>query len=558
MPSSTEIPLERPPHAASTQQAKAPRREAVVQNRPTLDSLPCARRRAGWWLPAIDLVSSSAALAIVTLTLSSHLFPALPVAPLLLVVVNGALGAYGAHPFGGGLGSEDAMTWPVIRLLMAALFAWSASLLTPLDVGTQLALWATFAILDTAGRAISTPLLLRRLDRVERWVLVGDESIAERLRAYEPLRAYASVVWTVPPSDDRSEPVDRVAALEVVDHYRADRVVIASQTADDESLLDLVRTFKSIGVRVSMLPRPLDLLEAPAATPSRVGGVPLIEVKILAARGAVPHLGSDRRRNRKLRVSVVMPAMDEEKNIGLVLNQLPDGLHEVILVDGNSHDRTVDVARQAYPGIRVLTQSGRGKGDALRTGFAAVTGNLIVMIDADGSADPAEIPRFVEALEAGADFAKGSRFLEGGGSADITMMRRLGNTVLGGVANLLHGTHYTDLCYGYNAFWVRCLPFISLDVPGFEVETLITLRVTVAGMKITEVPSYEADRRFGQSNLNTFRDGFRVLGVILREARRRRAIHGEWQPATGSQEAWEAKKATVAYPAMPHALRRDA
>ncbi len=111
---------------------------------------------------------------------------------------------------------------------------------------------------------------------------------------------------------------------------------------------------------------------------------------------------------------------------------------------------------------------------------------------------PSEIPRFVEALEAGADFAKGSRYLEGGGSADITVLRKLGNSVLSGTANLLHGTHFTDLCYGYNAFWARCLPFISLDVPGFEVETLINLRIASAGMKITEVPSYEADRISGR------------------------------------------------------------
>ena len=170
-----------------------------------------------------------------------------------------------------------------------------------------------------------------------------------------------------------------------------------------------------------------------------------------------------------------------------------------------------------------------------------MTGNLVVMLDADGSADPAEIPSFVEALEAGADFAKGSRFLPGGGSADITRLRSLGNTFLSGTANLLHGTHFTDLCYGYNAFWARCLPFISLDVPGFEVETLINLRIAGAGMKITEVPSYEADRISGQSNLNTFRDGFRVLGTILGEARRRRSIRHDRLPA--ESKAQEAKTA---------------
>ena len=510
-----------------------------------LGSLPRANRGLGWWLaPAVDLISSSVALVGVALVAGVGVFPALPVAPLLLIVLYGVLGVYGTNASKNGLGAEDGMAWPVIRLLMAAVFAWSASLLTPLDGAAQLALLATFAVLDTAGRSLTTPLL-GRLDTTERWVLVGDETTADRLKAFAPLRAYATVVCTVAPFEDRSNPADRVAALEIVDRYRADRVVIGSQHADDESLLDLVRAFKSIGVPVSLLPRPLDLLEAPAATPSQVGGVPLIEVEALAARDAVPYAGPDRRSTRKTKVSVVVPAMNEEQNIGHVLRELPEGLHEVILVDGNSQDETIAAARQAYPEIRVLSQSGRGKGDAFRTGFAAVTGNLVVMLDADGSAVPSEIPRFIEALEAGADFAKGSRYLEGGGSADITILRKLGNSVLSGTANLLHGTHFTDLCYGYNAFWARCLPFISLDVPGFEVETLINLRIASAGMKITEVPSYEADRISGQSNLKTFRDGFRVLATIIGESRRRRSIQRGHHPIDRSQEVPQAETAAA-------------
>jgi hypothetical protein len=539
MQSSTDLSLDSTFPAAAES-----RRGALVQDRPTLGSLPRARRGLGWWLPpVVDLISSSVALAAVTLLAGIAVFPAFPVAPLVLVLLNGILGVYGANVSKSGFGSEDGVAWPLIRVLLAAVFAWSASLITPLDGGSQLALWITFAVLDTAGRMLTAPLR-NRLDRVERWVLVGDEATAERLKAYEPLRRYASVVCTVAPFEDRSNPADRVAALEIVDRYHADRVVIASQHADDESLLDLVRAFKSIGVPVSLLPRPLDLLEAPSATPSQVGGVPLIEVEALATRRAVPYSGPDRRANRRTKVSVVVPAMNEEKNIGHVLKQLPEDLHEVILVDGNSDDNTIEAARHAYPQIRVLVQSGRGKGDAFRTGFAAVTGNLVVMLDADGSADPAEIPRFIEALEAGADFAKGSRFLPGGGSTDITKLRSLGNGVLSGTANLLHGTHFTDLCYGYNAFWARCLPFISLDVPGFEVETLINLRIAGAGMKITEVPSYELDRISGDSNLNTFRDGFRVLGTILSEARRRRSIQTE-RPAVIDQ-AREAKAAVTA------------
>jgi len=535
---STDLPLDRPFRGREKREAS----ESLVQDRPTLGSMPRTRRGIGWWLlPAVDFAASSLALILVGLVGDASLFPALPVAPLVLVAVYGALGVYGTNPSRAG---DGGLAWPVIRLLVAALFAWSASLLVDLGGGAQLALWGVFVLIDTAARRLGEPLF-QSLDRDERWVLVGDERTAQRLRAYEPLRAFAKVVATVPPGGEDSQSASRVAALEVVDRYRADRVVIATQHADDEGLLELVRAFKSIGVPVSLLPRPLDLLEAPAATPSQVGGVPLIDVEALAARGSVPYSGPDRRRNRQTKVSVVVPAMNEERNIGPVLQRLPDGLHEVILVDGNSQDDTIEAAERACPGIRVLSQGGRGKGDAFRTGFAAVTGNLVVMLDADGSADPAEIPSFVEALEAGADFAKGSRFLEGGGSADITRLRSLGNTFLSGTANVLHGTRFTDLCYGYNAFWARCLPFISLDVPGFEVETLINLRIAGAGMKITEVPSYESDRLYGQSNLNTFRDGFRVLGTILGEARRRRSIHHE-RPTVSDHEARKADTAATA------------
>ena len=351
------------------------------------------------------------------------MFPALPIAPLVLLGLYGILGVYGAQPSSQALGEEDGPAWPVIRVLMAAGFVWSASLITDLSITAQLLLWLGFVLLDTVGRAIGGRHI-RKLDDVERWVLVGEGSTTERLKAYKPLRARAAIVCTVTPDDDDSKPADRAAALEIVDRYHANRVVIASRHADDEGLLDVVRAFKSTGVPVSLLPRPLDLLDAPAVTPSQVGGVPLIDVETLAARQSVPYAGPDRRRDRKTKVSVVVPAMNEARNIGHVLAQLPRDLHEVILVDGNSKDETVDAARHAYPDIRVFTQNGRGKGDALRTGFAAVTGNVVVMLDADGSADPAEIPRFVEALEAGADFAKGSRFLPGGGSADITPLRK--------------------------------------------------------------------------------------------------------------------------------------
>ena len=483
-----------------------------------LGRMPDAQRRNTWFaLPAIDFVAASTVLAVVIRSSGAELVPAFPVAPAVLVVLGFVLGFYNRPSHDNGFSVRDGIGWPALKVLVAGALAWMASLMTDLGTGSQLALWGGFLLLDAVVQAAVRPVL-RRLQHPERWILVGDDRIAERLQGFEPLQRHARVVSTIAPGEQASA-ADRVAALQMVDAHGAERVVIASRPDDDdEQLVKLVRTFRSLGVPVSLLPRPLDLLEAPVTTPSAVGGVPLIEVSKLAARESAPYRGPDRRRNRRTLVSVVVPAMNEERNIGQVLSRLPSDLHEVILVDGNSQDRTVEVARDTVPEIRVLTQSGRGKGDALRTGFAAVTGNLVVMLDADGSADPAEIPAFVAALEDGADFAKGSRFLPGGGSTDLTPIRQLGNAVLSGTANMLHGTHFTDLCYGYNAFWARCLPFISLDVPGFEVETLINLRVAEAGMRITEVPSYEADRISGQSNLNTFRDGWRVLQTIVRES----------------------------------------
>jgi glycosyltransferase involved in cell wall biosynthesis len=230
------------------------------------------------------------------------------------------------------------------------------------------------------------------------------------------------------------------------------------------------------------------------------------------------------------KVSVVIPALNEARNLPHVFSLLPPALHEVIIVDGHSVDDTIAVARRLRPDVRIITQSRSGKGNALACGFAVATGDIIVMVDADGSADPEEIPQFVSALLGGADFAKGTRFAAGGGSSDITRLRRIGNWVLSNMVNLLCGTKYSDLCYGYNAFWRRHVPVFGLDaesaIPagggrlwgdGFEVETLINIRIAQAGLDITEVPSYEHERIHGVSNLNAFSDGLRVLRTIIIE-----------------------------------------
>jgi glycosyltransferase involved in cell wall biosynthesis len=223
-------------------------------------------------------------------------------------------------------------------------------------------------------------------------------------------------------------------------------------------------------------------------------------------------------------VSVVIPTLNEAANIGHVLASLPEDVHEVLLVDGGSHDGTVEVARECRPDLRVVPQPGRGKGDALAAGFAECTGEVVVMLDADGSADGQEIPRFVDALLAGADLVKGSRFLHGGGSSDLTPLRRAGNRLFCGLVNLLYGTRYSDLCYGYNAAWVPQLRSLKLDCAGFEVETVLSIRSATSALHVTEVPSFESPRLHGTSNLHAFRDGWRVLRAIFRERRFERAV----------------------------------
>jgi hypothetical protein len=236
-----------------------------------------------------------------------------------------------------------------------------------------------------------------------------------------------------------------------------------------------------------------------------------------------------------LRVTVVIPALNEARNLPHVFARMPKDVHEVILVDGNSLDDTIETARRLWPDVRIVRQTRAGKGNALACGIAAATGEVIAMVDADGSADPGEIPAFVAALRNGAEFAKGSRFVPGGASDDITVLRSIGNRFLTTIFNFCYRKHYSDLCYGFNVFWRRYAPVLNLDVTpangerqwgdGFEIETVIHVRVARAGLAVTEVPSHEHARIHGVSNLNAVSDGCRVLGAIFTEWRRSRAAH---------------------------------
>ena len=218
-----------------------------------------------------------------------------------------------------------------------------------------------------------------------------------------------------------------------------------------------------------------------------------------------------------VKVSIVIPALNEEENLPYVMPRIPSGIHEVILVDGHSTDGTVATACQLCPEIRIIMQEGQGKGAAIRSGFAAATGDIVIILDADGSTDPAEIPVFVGALLAGADFVKGSRFLQGGGTADMTPIRWFGNRFFVLLANLLFRTHFTDITYGYNAIWRAHALFLALEIDGWANEIISNIRAARSGLCVVEVASFEYERIAGEAKLVTFSAGWVILKAIMRE-----------------------------------------
>jgi glycosyltransferase involved in cell wall biosynthesis len=219
-------------------------------------------------------------------------------------------------------------------------------------------------------------------------------------------------------------------------------------------------------------------------------------------------------------VSVMIPTLNEAGNLPYVLNTIPNWVDEIVLVDGRSHDDTLRIAKVLHPEIRIIKELRPGKGAAMRAGFEACKGDFIIALDADGSMDGAEIPKFRDALANGADYVKGTRFGPGGGSADITALRRFGDGGICFLIKILFGARYTDATYGYIAVRKDCVDRLGIDTDGFEVETLIGIRAQRAGLRTAEVPCFEAVRIHGTSNLHAVKDGIRIFRTIVTERMR--------------------------------------
>lgn len=266
---------------------------------------------------------------------------------------------------------------------------------------------------------------------------------------------------------------------------------------------------------------------------------------VLVLRGSEMRVAG-RRPTDSFTISVIVPARNEARNLEVVLPGLPAGV-EVIVVDGHSVDDSEQVVASVRPDARFIQQTRQGRGNALAVGFASATGDIIVIFDADGSADPSGIDRFVQTLLAGADYAKGSRVLPGGGSLNNTRLDRVANRALTSLANAGFRASCTDLGYGYSAFWADILP--QLDLPdiypvsgpmvwgdGFEIDTLINCRVAAAGLDVTEVPCVQLQRPFRAGNQHVLEGGFRVLKTVATEWRRNRRAQ-LWASGSGRGSA---------------------
>ncbi len=220
-------------------------------------------------------------------------------------------------------------------------------------------------------------------------------------------------------------------------------------------------------------------------------------------------------------VSVVVPARNEEVTLPLVLRdieatrpRLAGRRLEVIVVDDHSTDATAEVARRC--GAAVVANPGRnGKGSALRVGFAAAAGEVLVMMDADYSHRPEDLPLLLGAMTGGVGLVIGSRII--GGSEEYTPVRALGNIFLSTAMGLATGRYLSDALNGYKALRRDVFTDFAYTSRAFEIEIEIIANALRKGYRIVEVPSHERSRAGGAVKSRVVRHGSRFLLRIVRE-----------------------------------------
>lgn len=220
------------------------------------------------------------------------------------------------------------------------------------------------------------------------------------------------------------------------------------------------------------------------------------------------------------KVSLIIPTLNEVGSIEAVLNEVPrDVVDEILIVDGHSTDGTPELV--ARLGCAVIQQPGRGYGDAIATGFKHVTGDIIVLADADGSYELRDIRHLVQRVREGADLALGSRYLPESGSDDDTFVRYIGNKAFTFLFRTMYGVAISDALFFYAAIRRETAQAITATSPGFEYILEFLIKAERAGFKFAEIPSAEKARTAGKSKVNAFRDGLKMLWCMTRAKLRR-------------------------------------
>jgi hypothetical protein len=217
-------------------------------------------------------------------------------------------------------------------------------------------------------------------------------------------------------------------------------------------------------------------------------------------------------------VSVVIPCLNEAASIERCVSRARDALEgqgwrgEVIVADNGSEDGSAELAKAA--GALVVFEPRRGYGSAYLAGFAAATGEYIVMADADLTYDFGDIPRFVEELDGGADLVMGNRMKGIQPGAMPWLHRYVGNPALTGILNLFFRTGVRDAHCGMRAVRREVLPRLDLRTTGMEFASEMVIRAGKARLEISEIPIHYHPRE-GDSKLSSFRDGWRHLRFLL-------------------------------------------
>lgn len=217
------------------------------------------------------------------------------------------------------------------------------------------------------------------------------------------------------------------------------------------------------------------------------------------------------------KVSVVAVNLNEENTIIDVLKNIPKEVDEVLVIDGNSTDKSPQIAKSlGYP---VIAQKSKGRGNAFRLGFKRTSGDIIVMLSTDGNERPGDISKLLDKIIEGYDMVIASRFGQGN-SLDVTLTRKFGNWFLTKLINIVAGINLQDSQNGFRAICRDALDKMNISAEKFDIEAEMSLKAGKLGLKIAEVPTTEDKREYGQSHLHTFKDGWRIFKRIVLEARR--------------------------------------